>query len=596
MSQERIRRVGRRVRPPTVGEIFTALSLTLFERWGRSLAKSFEFEKLFERAGLNVHPVKYASETIALTIFSAIFSIVGFVLVFLFIPLNIIQLILGLMIAVIIPIMVFVYRLTKPYIMISNRKNSVESELPFFMAYVSTMARGGYSLEKLIERVSQLKIFSGIRLEAQRIVTHMKMFGEDPITALDRVAMNHPSTRFRDVMLGYTTTLRSGGDVVHYLETRTREVFESRMNEIRALFGRLASYLEVYTVFGVIMAIAVFIFFAVSGALTAAQAARMSPEGLESIPIDITMPALFNFLVLPMMGLAILLVTHMTQPKTPVRFAKPYTTLVTYLPVSIAVSILILILAGGIDIFMGRLGLKQVEAALLAFLGGILTISIPTWIAYRKEVKGHKGLVKSTADFLRDLSEIRKTGLSPEKCIILLSARNYKNLTPVVSRAGAALSIGLSLEEALRKALRGVKEWFTIASFRFLTDSILVGGGSPEVIDTLARFTETLSELEEETRRRMRSQVFLPYFGSAMLSSMPIIILYMLLSIANIKLTAVAPLILILSLGAAINSFLMGIIAGKVSESTVAAGFKHATILTTVSTMISIATIMVLTR
>jgi len=154
MSQERTRRTSRRVRPPTVGEIFTALSLTFFERWGRSLARSFEFERLFERAGLNIHPVKYASETIALTIFSAIFSVTGFVLTFLFMPLNIVQLILGLMIAVMIPIMVFVYRLTKPYMMISSRKNSVESELPFFMAYVSTMARGGYSLEKLIERVT----------------------------------------------------------------------------------------------------------------------------------------------------------------------------------------------------------------------------------------------------------------------------------------------------------------------------------------------------------------------------------------------------------------------------------------------------------
>jgi len=572
-----------RTRTPSIYEIFTAFSLQFFESWGRALAKQFEFEKVFDRAALAIHPVKYAAETISLTILSAIFPITALILIQLFSPLNIIQLVIAILITIMIPIFIFVYRLVYPYILISVRKNDVENELPFFMAYVSTMVRGGYSFEKLIERVAQLRVFRGIRLEAQRIITRMKMFGDDPLTALEKVATNHPSTRFRDIMLGYSTTLRSGGDVVHYLEIRTRELFESRMNEIRAIFGRLASYLEVYTIFGVIMTIAVFIFFVVSGAISAAQAARLSPEGLTYVPIDITMPALFNFLLLPVMGISIIIATHLTQPKTPVRFSKPYATLVTYLPISIAIFIMILIVAGGIDIFMGRLGIRQVEAVTIATLGAILTFSIPTWISYRNELKGHKGLIRSAADFLRDLSEVRKTGLSPEKCIVLLSSRSYRSLTPVVTRAGAALSIGLSLEEALRKALRGVKEWFVLISFRFLADSILVGGGSPEVIDTLARFTESLSELEEESRRRMRTQIFMPYFGSIMLASMPIIILYMLLSIANIKLSAVSPLVLVLALGTIINSFIMGIIAGKVSEATIAAGFKHAAILSIVS-------------
>ncbi len=581
---------GRRVRPPTIDEIFTAVSLTLFESWGRALAKKLEFEKIFSRAGLTTHPVKYATNTIFITILSALFSIITLILLRIFSPLTIVQLVIGILIAIMIPIFIFVYRLARLYLLISTRRNSVESELPFFMAYVSTMARGGYSVERLIERVAQLGVFRGIRMEARRMLTRMKMFGDDPITAIDRVAIDHPSRRFRDLMLGYSTTVRGGGDVVHYLETRTWELFESRMNEIRAIFGRIASYLEVYTVFGVIMSITIFIFFAVTGAISAAQVAR-SPEGLASVPIDLTTPSIYNFLVLPTMGIAIIAAAHLIQPKTPVRFVKPYAVLSICIPIAIAIFILVLIVSRGIDIFMGRMGIRQVEATIIATLTAILAVSIPTWIAYRIEVKGHRGLIRSTADFLRDLSEVRKTGLSPEKCIILLSSRSYGNLTPIIRIASSALSIGFPLEEALRKALRNVKEWFVLASFRFLADSILVGGGSPEVIDTLARFTQVLSELEEEHRKRMKTQIIMPYFGSIMLSSMPIIILYMLLSIANIKLSAVAPLILVLSLGSMINSFIMGIIAGKVSEGTIAAGFKHATILSSVAAATAIATL-----
>ncbi|MEM2453287.1 MAG: type II secretion system F family protein, partial [Ignisphaera sp.] len=437
----------------------------------------------------------------------------------------------------------------------------------------------------------QLKVFKAIRREAQRVMTRIKIFGEDPVTALEKVASNHPSSKFRDIMLGYTTTLRSGGDVLHYLEIRTRELFEARATEVRGILNRLMSFLEVYIIFGVIVSVVIFVFFVVSAAISAAQALR-TPEQLEGFSIDITTPSLYNFFVLPVMGIAIALAIHINQPRNPVGFGETYTVLLTWIPISIAIFVIALAVTGGMDIFMGRLGTQQVKSAVYATSSALIALSVPPALKYRSLLKGHRGLVKATADLLRDISEVRKTGLSPEKCIILVSSRNYRSLTPVVERSAAALSIGFSLEEALRKALKGVKEWFTIASFRFLTDSIIVGGGSPEVIDTLARFTQVLSELEEETRRRMRSQIFLPYFGAILLSSIPIIILYMLLSIANIPIAKLSPLLLVISLGSIVNSYMMGIIAGKASQTTIAAGFLHATILTTVSTIATLATFM----
>ncbi|MEM4552885.1 MAG: type II secretion system F family protein [Ignisphaera sp.] len=573
----------------TTSDVFTAFSLTFFESTGRKFARAFELDKAFNRAGLNIHPVKYGAETLSLLFFSILFTVVGFFIIVLTTSLTVVQLIIGIVVAIMIPLMVLMVRLLYPYILITMRRVDVENELPFFMAYIATMVRGGYSLEKVIERVSQLKVFKAIRKEAQRVMTRIKIFGEDPVTALEKVASNHPSSKFRDIMLGYTTTLRSGGDVLHYLEIRTRELFEARATEVRGILNRLMSFLEVYIIFGVIVSVVIFVFFVVSAAISAAQALR-TPEQLEGFSIDITTPSLYNFFVLPVMGIAIALAIHINQPRNPVGFGETYTVLLTWIPISIAIFVIVLTVTGGMDIFMGRLGTQQVKSAVYATSSALIALSVPPALKYRSLLKGHRGLVKATADLLRDISEVRKTGLSPEKCIILVSSRNYRSLTPVVERSAAALSIGFSLEEALRKALKGVKEWFTIASFRFLTDSIIVGGGSPEVIDTLARFTQVLSELEEETRRRMRSQIFLPYFGAILLSSIPIIILYMLLSIANIPIAKLSPLLLVISLGSIVNSYMMGIIAGKASQTTIAAGFLHATILTTVSTIATLAT------
>lgn len=573
----------------TSRDVFVAFSLAFFEPLGRAFAKIFELDKVFSRAGLNIHPVKYSAETIAMTLTAALLAVVGFVTTMLFNPLGFIERLIGIVLVVIIPIMVLIIRLAYPYTLASSRKIETENELPFFMAYVATMIRGGYSLEKVMERVSQLKVFRAIRNEARRVITRIKMMGDDPITALEHVALSHPSSKFRDIMLGYTTTLRSGGDVAHYLEVRTREIFESRTAEVRSIIGRLMSFLEVYTIFGVIVSITLFVFFSVNTAITAAQAAK-TPGELSQVSIDITYPAIYNFLVLPTLGIIIGVAIHMNQPRTPVGYSEVYITLFTWLPISIAVFILVLTATGGLDIFYGYMDLNIVKSLIYATSAGLIAASLPPAIKYRSVIRKQKGLIKAMADLLRDISEVRKTGLSPERCIILVSSRNYRSLTPVVERASSALSIGLSLEEALRKALRGIKEWFVIASFRFLADSIIVGGGASEVIDTLARFTQVLSELEEETRKRMKTQVVLPYVGAMLLASMPVIILYMLLSLAKIPISAVAPMLMVLTLGSLINSYIMGIVAGKASQATIAAGFFHAIILTIITTITLIIT------
>jgi len=581
VAGEGLRSVSRpRYRGPTLNELFTVASLSLFESLGARLARSLELDKSILKAGMSVHPVIYASRTIMITLITSATALLSAAMAFIFVPMSLIFRVVVGLVALITPVLVFATMLLQPSLKASDRKSGVENELPFFMAYASTMAKGGVSLEKIIERVSTLKVFKAMREECLRVMTYVKLFGYDPISALERVSILHPSTKFRDLMLGYTTTLRSGGDVTHYMEIRTQELFNARMNEIKSLTERLASFLELYIVLGVIMSIIVFVFFSVSGTLSAVSAGRTAG----TLGVDVMMPALYNFLVLPTLGLVVLAMIQVSQPKTPVKIMEPYVTLITLIPISVLSFFATLFITGGSRVLRGVLGLHEVQSMIISLTAALLILTIPPWLVHRNVLRGHKGLVKATADYLREMSEIRKTGLSPEKCIIQLSTKDFRNLTPIVSKAGVALSLGLSLEEALRKVLRGVREWFVIAIFRFLTDSIIVGGGAPDIIDALARFTQTLSELEEELRRRLKAYVILPYFGAIMLASSPIIIANMLITAAGAPAESVAPLIGVLGVGSMINSFIMGLIAGKSSEMSVAAGFKHAALMTLVTT------------
>lgn len=575
-----------RVRP-SLGEIYTLTALILFERVARRVSRTFELDKALERAGMNVHPIVFASRALLNALIAFLTLLIPTVILFLFSSPTLIAEIVLIVILLAAPVITFAVHLAIPSFKAGDRKSGVETELPFFMAYASAMMRGGLSIEKIVERIAGLRVFKAMREEAQRILLNIRVFGLDPMTAIENVVRHHPCTTFRDLMLGYTITLRTGGDVVHYMEIRTQEIFEARMNEIRRITERLSSFLELYIVIGVIMSITIFVFFAVSGTLSAATAGR--PVG--QVRASLLMPSLYNFVVLPALGLVVLFMVHASQVKTPIPLTIPYYVLAGVAPVAAVLFLLTLGLTGGTEALHGNIGIREVRSLIISSTVAAMALSVPPWLSYRSLMRGHRGLVSATADFLREMSEIRKTGLSPEKCFVQLSTKDFRGLTPIVSRIGVAITLGLSLEDAIRRVLRRVREWFVIAIFRFLTDTIVVGGGSPEVIDMLARFTQTLSEMEGELRRRMRSYVLLPYFGAVMLAASPIIIIGLLASAGGVSAESLGPLIAVLGLGSLINSYIMGLIAGKTGELSVAAGFKHSALMvlmTSVTTLLAI--------
>ncbi len=582
---------SKRPRPSyTLSETYTALALIMFEGLARRLANVFQFEDVFRRGALTSHPVVYSAKILLNTLISVVVVSLPLVIAAMTVAIPFTYKVVLALTGIIVPIIVLAIGFAYPYIKVSARNSATLNEFPFFLVYAATMARGGLSLETLMDRISKLKLFVGMRAEAQRVLARIKFFGEDPVTALDKIAMDHPNSRFRDVILGYTTTLKTGGDVLHYLQIRTEEVLSNRINDIKALTRRLASYLEAYIVFGVIVSLTVFVLFASMGAvgLAASGSSAIIPVSFAS---DNTFVMLYNFLVVPLIGILVLVAINSALPKTPITVREPLILLSLTLPIGAIVGI-----AVALTVSPKLLTGISTGRDLLALLLGLASLTIvaftPPAIDYYRISRKLKGLVRNTASFLRDLSEIRKTGLSPERCIINLSSRPYGTLTPVVKKIAAALYSGLPVETAVGRALRGLKEWFTLMTFRFLVDSIAVGGGSPEIIDALARFTTVLAESEIELRRGLRTYVALPYFGAIMLASAPILILWMLTSFAGtVEPSRLIPMITSLSIGSYINSAIMGIIAGITSEQSISAGFKHIIAMTLITIAASAVTL-----
>ena len=145
---------------------------------------------------------------------------------------------------------------------------------------------------------------------------------------------------------------------------------------------------------------------------------------------------------------------------------------------------------------------KGFEAALgmgIALLIG----SIPAAIAHSYYEQRGTGVEHDISNFMRDLTEARKTGASPENCMENLSGRNYGRFTPILETATRQIRWGLSFGVIYKTFKEKIKSWLALINIYLLVDAIEVGGGTPETLETLTHFSETLSSLEKEKKQSL---------------------------------------------------------------------------------------------
>ncbi len=574
-------RVYRRREKVSFSDVLDYIAITYFGKMAEKLVSAFDLEKQLAQAGLQVYPTLYAARGL-LYLFTSLFVAVYFLLLMAVSPLPLAIKILAGLSLMLLPVFVFAGILVYPAAKKEERKSNVETELPFFAAYLATMARAGVSIARVIERVAGLKIFKYIRMEASQILRDMKILGKSPLDAIEENAIFHPSPLYRDFMLGYVTSVKTGGDVLHYLEIRTQDIFNARMNQMKLIAERMSMFTEVYVTIAVIMTLVFYIFFTIQSII---PVGGFGGGGIAQL-------ALFSFVFLPLMTILLLYMVHSSQPKTPISYKAPYAAFLTIgIPAALVTFPILLYATGAIAILQGAPPTYNRIIALTVTLGAALIImSLPPTIIYIREARKTRNLGEAMASFLRDLTEVRKTGLSPEKSILIVTARDYGPLNPITKRLNTALTLGLDLEKAVRRAIRGYKDWLLIANFRFLVDSISVGGGTPETLESLARYAFNLTELDKEFKKRLRSYMFMPYMGAILVAASSIMVLSF--TGKSVGLTGgtaglghglgpeqIAKVALLLGLGSTFNSYLMGIVAGKIQDGKVAAGFLHGIVL-----------------
>ena len=541
-------------------ENLEAWSFRLFGRIAPSFLKHvFEFKDYLERAKIKIYPETYVSLMFliaALTLPASIISIViilfyGFIPIVFLLPL---------------PFYVMIGFLLVPMSRASERASNLEREMPFATAYISVMASGGIAPYTSFKRLAAVELMPAMKVEAREIIKDVEIFGIDPLTAIQNAAKKNPLDIFKDFLSGYSSTVIIGGDIGHFLERKAEDIFKARALRVKAAAERLGMLLETFIIVNVMMSLCFYIMFSVENIGVSGGGGGSTSNIL-----------LYTYVFSPMLSMMFIYLAHNMQPKTPLVEMRPYKVFGICGVIGI-ILFLVLYVFGSFGIF----STMPVALSIALFVA-----TAPAAVVHGKLSAKRTSTEQGINSFLRDLTEVRKTGLSPEKCIESLSHREYGIFSKELRKISSEISWGISLKKVIMDFISRTRSWMTQIVMFLLVETIDVGGGTIAMIESLARFNNLTQEVEKEKKMATRPYIMMPYFAALLLVATTSMMLSFTTGTLGTAGTAPAKNIdwvrSIFTTSCIFHSYLIGIVAGKISEESISAGFKHAAILVIIS-------------
>ncbi len=487
-------------------------------------------------------------------------------------------------ITIAVPVAVILFSTVIPSAKASTRMSELEIEIPYASMYISVMVSGGLSPFESFLRMKKMNLLPKMKEEIERIETIVMSTGVDPLTAMEKAARAVGIKDYKELLLGYASSVRTGGDTLHYLYNQTHNMFRKLTISVKAKGETAAMLMEAYTIIGILGVLGIFLVFVVGMSLPTA--------GVSITPSQFF---LFSFIVMPALSFLFLYVADMVQFNYPKSNWKAYYVLFATIPLGalLATQIVLPFFSGS---FLRIPALKNMiiwireslnfgegtEAAIGVTLT-LIFVAFPGWIADYYTAGREGTLQDGITQFLRDLVEVRKSGLTPEKSLEALARRDYRGFSSYLKDISTKINWGYPLRQIYDEFESGVSNWLALVNIYLLIDTMEVGGGSEQSIESLAEFSESSQQLEQEKRAVLMPLIIVPYIGAALLTGTTVMFLGFFTG-SNLGVSVPqAMLFKTLLTPLAIHSFTLGLVTGKIVGGRVSSGFKHAIFLSLVS-------------
>jgi len=219
------------------------------------------------------------------------------------------------------------------------------------------------------------------------------------------------------------------------------------------------------------------------------------------------------------------------------------------------------------------------------FIGIALAVGFVPYSIYNyTEKKKIKKMEEILPNFLKDLAEGRKTGMTLPQALYRSSKIDYEELTPEVKKMANQVSWGIPFSEVLKKFSDRCKSRFIQRSMAIVIEAQVSGGALTDTLDSVARDARLIKETEAERRAKLNHQAMMMYaifflFVAIVVSLQKLMLPMVTSNSFSVSVESPAEIMgfyknLFFSM-IMIQAVFNGMIAGQISEGSPILGLKH---------------------
>lgn len=455
----------------------------------------------------------------------------------------------------------------------------IERELPYFITIVGLLAASGLGPYNIFQKIKEIDLLPVIRAECVKMLKRIDMLGIDPLTAMNQAKDKPSSKALGEFLGGYVSAIQSGGNVANYLKSKMESAYETYANVAKQSVEKLSAIMHAWLSMQIVV-LAVFIMMSAMGSNPImGSASSENDSGFQN----------YLLLTAPIMSIAFLkIVQGMNQSnvnelelKKILRYAIPC------------------ILIAVILIFTNLLSSINGDAYLIG--GALIAASIWPALKFKKIYALNLSAESATPQILRDITEARKAGIGPEKCVIRACKRKDFNLFNSIANAiSNKLEWGIPMNNIFNDLRNQIKNFQVLISFRILFEVISAGGGNAQILDSLSDTSEKVHNIEKNKRDSLKPYVIVGFMIMAVTAFTTLMVISSFEHINEEKnigeadkeqnKTEVSSLMQLVSISVVVQSWLAGLFIGKTTTGAYSGGFIYSIFLVII-TIVGIAII-----
>jgi pilus assembly protein TadC len=471
--------------------------------------------------------------------------------------------------ATILPAALVIDLLLRPLLATYNRKKACERELPFFATYLTMASASGIPATSAFEHLKDLKHLPQFKKEWYRIEKVRRLYALNPFEAILFEGKHHPLDSVKDLYITSISAQREGGEVLSVMRYELLKLFS-------LLQGRLKTFSDKFS----LMTSAEIIAFIMLPMGTITVGVLFS--GILGVPILFF--ACFVFPTIVAVFLSLMIDTY--TPKELTEDVDHGALVKFLLPVLPFALLLVRVFGPALPLYY-------------AFGISLVTFTLPAVRHYAPARKRTKEVIAALPSFTRSIAEEVKKGVSPRMAMIkLCEGRSFNaSFDRLLHRLASYLKVGCPIAGAL-SCVEG--PWIAKVSLELL-DRAEVMGADPKSLDFLSELVANMFLGHKSMESQTRFFVVMSYVNTLLLAFSTSIVVEIVarlftrvaeaVTIINLPLgmsfisgEQLNLLIVVAYTAVVYNSYLLGLLGGKVSNGgSIVDGLLSSTVCTALS-------------